>query len=90
MENLSEARIEALALAIAKAIKAAPGVEVLDTGGAVRRVAARLQVALSDDALALDHAVRARIASLSRVVPEGSREWDLLYRQYSEQLAKRH
>ncbi len=90
MDNLSEARIEALALAVAKAIKAAPGVEVLDQGGAVKRVAARLQAALSADGLALDYAVRARIASLSRTVPEGSREWDLLYRQYSEQLAKRH
>ncbi len=89
MENLSEARIEALALAVMKAIKAAPGVEVLSPGGAVKRVAARLQTALSPDGLTLDHAVRARIASLSRKVPEGSREWDLLYRQYSEQLAKR-
>jgi len=89
VENLSEARIEALALAVAKAIKNAPGVEIIDQGGAVKRVAARLQSALSTDALALDHAVRARIASLSRPVPEGGREWDLLYRQYSEQLAKR-
>ncbi|MBI5505202.1 MAG: DUF507 family protein [Deltaproteobacteria bacterium] len=88
MENLNEARIEAMALAVAKAIKAAPGVEILDNGGAVKRVAARLQSALSEDGLALDYAVRARIASLSRTVPEGSREWDLLYRQYSEQLAK--
>lgn len=89
MEILSEARIEALALAVAKAIKAAPGVEILDNGAAVKRIAARLQGALSADGLSLDHAIRARIASLSRVVPEGSREWDLLYRQYSEQLAKR-
>jgi len=33
--------------------------------------------------------VRQRIESLSRQVPEGSSEWDLLYRQYSEELAKR-
>ena len=31
---------------------------------------------------AIDAAVRRKIASLSRRVPPGSREWDILYRQY--------
>jgi hypothetical protein len=34
---------------------------------------------------ALDQTVRRKIASLSRRVPEGSREWDVLYRQYLEE-----
>ena len=33
----------------------------------------------------IDVAVRRRIASLSRRVPEGSAEYDVLYRQYYEQ-----
>jgi len=33
----------------------------------------------------LDAAVRRKIASLSRQVPPGSREWELLYRQYFEE-----
>jgi len=37
----------------------------------------------------LDKAVRARIGSLKRSVPEGSREWDVLYRQYLDELARR-
>ena len=41
---------------------------------------------LEDDA---DTKARARIASLSRDVPEGSREWEVLYRQYNEEELSR-
>jgi hypothetical protein len=34
---------------------------------------------------ALDAKVRRKIGSLSRRVPEGSGEWDVLYRQYLEE-----
>lgn len=38
----------------------------------------------------IDAHVRQKIASLKRNVPEGSREWDLLYRQYcGEELSKK-
>ena len=33
----------------------------------------------------IDAAVRRKIASLSRQVPPGSREWEVLYRQYYEE-----
>lgn len=37
----------------------------------------------------IDRKVRAKIESLSRGVPEGSSEWDILYRQYyNEELVK--
>ena len=37
---------------------------------------------LEDEA---DDAARAKIRSLSRDVPEGSREWDILYKKYFEE-----
>lgn len=37
---------------------------------------------------ATDLKVRTKIASLKRMVPEGSREWDILYQQYYEQALK--
>lgn len=37
----------------------------------------------------LDAAVRRKIASLSRNVPPGSREWDVLYRQYYAEEARK-
>ena len=88
MKALSDARIEALAIGVAKALARQPGVEVLDHGRAVQMAAQKLGAALRPGQ-GLDAAVRARIASLSRRVPEGSREWDLLYKQYSEELARK-
>lgn len=37
----------------------------------------------------IDDAVRKKIASLSRGVPEGSREWEILYQKYYEEEATR-
>ena len=88
MKRLSSARIEALALAIVGRIEQAPGLSVSDRGVALRLISTRLKEAFAVDA-ALDRAVRARIESLHRPVPEGSREWELLYRQYLDELARR-
>ncbi len=88
MKKLSDARIEAMALGVAKQLEATPGIEILDRGAAVKNAVAALSKIFQGDP-ELDKAVRARIASLSRGVEEGSREWDLLYRQYSDELAAR-
>jgi hypothetical protein len=86
--RLREERVEALSLAIAKALADA-GVQIVDRGSAVRRIAARVGASLGGDAGALDRAVRSRIASLQRLVPENGREWEVLYRKYSEELSRR-
>ena len=87
MKMLSDARIEALALGVVRALERQAGVRVVDHGRAVQTAAASLRASFRADQ-GLDAAVRARIASLSRRVPEGSREWDLLYKQYSEELSR--
>jgi hypothetical protein len=87
VKSLSDARIEHLAIGIVRALGARAGLDVVDQGRAVQVAAAKLRVVFrANDGL--DTAVRARIASLSRKVPEGSREWDVLYKQYSEELAR--
>ena len=87
MKSLSDARIEHLAIGIVRALGGRVGLEVIDQGRAVQVAAAKLRGVFRADG-GLDAAVRARIASLSRKVPEGSREWDVLYKQYSEELAR--
>jgi uncharacterized protein len=37
----------------------------------------------------LDDVVRQKIMSLSRHVPQGSREWDVLYRKYYEEESRK-
>lgn len=88
MKRLSSARIEALALTIMTRLEKTPGLTVRDRGAALRLISTRLKEAFSVDP-ALDRSVRARIESLKRQVPEGSGEWDLLYRQYLDDLSRR-
>lgn len=88
MGKLTETRVEAIALAVAKALKEAPGVEVLDRGALVKKVAERLSQAGGADP-ELDRRVCQRIESLSRQVPKGSPEWEVLYRKYSEELSRK-
>jgi hypothetical protein len=88
LKTLSDARVESLALTIADRLATVKELTVRDRGEVVRAITARLLEAFQVDAT-LDRTVRARIESLSRRVPEGSREWDLLYRQYLEELARR-
>jgi hypothetical protein len=38
----------------------------------------------------VDEIVRQKIQSLSRHVPLGSREWDILYRKYFEEESRKH
>jgi len=85
VSRASEGRISALAHLALTAIK--KGDEVADLR-ADRLVLTEIKAALTDffnvdDAV--DAKVRRKIASLSRRVPEGSGEWDVLYRQYLEE-----
>lgn len=85
MSRASDGRISALAHLALTAIKKGDEVADLRTD---RLVLAEIKAALADffnvdDAI--DAKVRRKIASLSRRVPEGSSEWDVLYRQYLEE-----
>jgi len=37
-----------------------------------------------------DEVVRQKLQSLSRSIPQGSREWDVLYRKYFEEEIRKH
>ena len=85
MSRASEGRLSALAHLVLDALKKGNEVADLRTD---RLVLTEIKAALSDffnvdDAI--DAKVRRKIASLSRRVPEGSGEWDVLYRQYLEE-----
>ena len=83
--SLGRERVEALTLAIVDSLEKSPDFRIGDRGQAVRTVSARL-TSVFGKGDELDSRVRAKIASLSRDVPEGSREWDILYRQYFDEL----
>jgi hypothetical protein len=84
MRKLSEARVSFLAHEILRVLRADGLVEVDNE----RIALAELKRALNQEdtvAQRVDAGVRQKIASLSRKVVPGTREWDVLYRQYFEQ-----
>jgi hypothetical protein len=87
--RLSEGRISYLAHHIVATLKKEGLVEIESE----RHVLAEIKRAMErqhDREAEIDAIVRKKIASLSRNVPPGSREWDVLYKRYlGEEQQKR-
>jgi hypothetical protein len=88
MSRLSDSRISHLAHLVMDGLRKAKLAEFPTEG---RALAATKQVLhdhfQSEDQI--DEIVRQKIISLSRHVPQGSREWDILYRKYHEEEARK-
>jgi uncharacterized protein len=84
--HLSDNRIAALARQVLRMI-ATEG-EVVNERAALTEVKRLLVENFQRDEI--DEIVRRKIASLSRRVVPGSTEWDVLYRRYSEEEARKH
>lgn len=82
--RFSEGRLSYLAHQIVATLRSEGLAEVEND----RQVLAAIKQALDaqrDREAQLDELVRRKIASLSRKVPPGSREWDILYQRYLEE-----
>jgi hypothetical protein len=88
--RLSNAKINHLANLVMDYLRGEGGVEFFEEEGDIRLEVARvIQDELKDDEV-IDTAVRYKIESQSRDIPEGSEEWDILYRRYyDEEMSKR-
>jgi len=87
--RLSEDRISHLSHLILDKLVHDKAVDVLQREERLLREIKRTisdELQFEDDA---DEAARRTIQSLSRKVPEGSREWDVLYRKYFEEEMNR-
>ncbi len=86
--RFSEGRTSYLAHLIVKTLREEGFAEIEQE----RHVLAEIKRVLTQEHSAdarLDAIVRRKIASLSRKVPPGSREWDILYRQYYAEEARK-
>jgi hypothetical protein len=88
--RLSNAKINHLANLIMDYLRTEQGVEFFQEDSDIRLEIARvIQDELKDDEV-IDTAVRYKIESQTRDIPEGSEEWDILYRRYyDEEMSKR-
>ena len=88
--RLSNAKINHIANLVMDYLRNEGGVEFFEEESEIRIEVARIiQEELRDDEV-IDQAVRYKIESQSREIPEGSEEWDILYRRYyDEEMSKR-
>jgi hypothetical protein len=82
--KFSEGRLSHLAHQILAVLRHEGLADVDNERLALQEIKHALDADRSRDAR-LDTVVRRKIASLSRKVPEGSHEWDILYRRYMEE-----
>lgn len=82
--RISDGRINYLSRRIAEALVSGQMAGEGDPDRLSREVKRGLNFYIQQEA-AIDQKVRKKIGSLRRGVPEGSDEWDILYRQYYEE-----
>ena len=84
--RLSDDRTNHLAHKTADAVRVCIGGDAAKVLAGVKKAFMQFERVLEE----IDQNVEKKIASLKRNVPEGSREWDILHRQYfDEEMTKR-
>lgn len=87
---LSDDKVSHLSHVILRSLKADPAAALKGDEAQVLREIKRVLAAELAQEEDVDRAVRARLASYSRPIVEGSPEWDVLYRKtYEEELRRR-
>ena len=88
--RLSNAKVNHLANLIMNYLRNEPEVEFFEDERDIRLEVARIIAEELKDDEVIDQAVRYKIESQRRDIPEGSEEWDILYRRYyDEEMGKR-
>jgi hypothetical protein len=87
--KLSYEKIVQVSHRILGAIEALDEVEIFEEPNTIRQEIVKILTELMHEEEKIDEAVKARIASQKRTIPEGSGEWDILHRKYyNEELRK--
>ena len=88
MTRLSESRISHLAHLILDGVRKSKLADFPNEGHALAETKQTLHEFFQGEDR-IDEIVRHKIQSLSRRIPPGSREWDILYRKYFEEEARK-
>jgi hypothetical protein len=87
--KLSYEKVIQLSHRIMDALEELDEVEIFDEPNNIRQEIVRYLNDLLLEEEKVDNAVRARIASQKRTIPEGGTEWDILYKKYyTDELRK--
>jgi hypothetical protein len=87
---LSEDKVSHLSHVILQAIKKSSLVTVKSDEGRLLKDIKRVLAAELEQEVEIDRKVKAKLASYSRGIVEGSPEWDVLYRKTFEEETRKH
>ncbi len=87
--KLSHEKLIQISHRIMGAVEALDEVEIFEEPNVIRQETVKILTDLMHEEEKIDEAVKARITSQKRTIPEGSGEWDILYRKYyTDELRK--
>lgn len=87
---LSEDKVSHLSHVILNAVKASPAVRIRSDEERVLKEIKRVLAAELAHEAEIDRKVKAKLASYSRGIVEGSAEWEVLYRKTFEEETRKH
>jgi hypothetical protein len=87
--RISRDKLNKLAHVVADTLADTDECEFLEDRNTIRQTARAILEKLLMEETRIDMAARQKIASQRKIIPEGSQEWDILYRKYYNDEVKK-
>ena len=87
--RISRDKLNKLAHVVADTLAEIDECDFLEDRNTIRQEARKALEKLLIEETRIDQAARLKIASQRRIIPEGSQEWDILYRKYYNDEVKK-
>ncbi len=87
--RLSRDKLNKLAHVVSDVLAETDEAEFLEDRNTIRQEARKALENLLLQEMRIDQAARLKIQSQRRIIPEGSQEWDILYRKYYNEEVKK-
>jgi hypothetical protein len=87
--RISRDKLNKLAHTVADTLAEIDEVEFMEDRNTIRQEARKALETLLTQEMKIDGAARQKIASQRKIIPEGSQEWDILYRKYYNDEVKK-
>lgn len=87
--RISRDKLNKLAHVVADTLAETDECDFLEDRNTIRQAARGILEKLLMEEMRIDQAARLKIASQRKIIPEGSQEWDILYRKYYNDEVKK-
>ncbi|HKW77422.1 MAG TPA: DUF507 family protein [Terriglobales bacterium] len=87
--RLSRDKVNKLARAVFDTLMSLEQIEFIEDPNSIRLETRRIIEELLNEEEKLDQSARQKIESQRRTIPEGTQEWDILYRKYYNEEVKK-